>query len=56
MEKIADYTPPTKSYDGVVTISFLMDGHRRFLAEHKVDCKQAARAIANQYCAKPWNF
>jgi hypothetical protein len=56
MEKIADYTAPTKRYDGVVTISFLSNGHRHFLAEHKVDGKRAARAVAAQYNAKPWNF
>ena len=32
------------------------DGRRHFIAEHKVDGKRAARAIAAQYNAKPWNF
>lgn len=56
MDRIAEYYPATKRFDGVVTISFVIDGRRCFLAEHKVDGKKAARAIANQYCAKPHNF
>lgn len=56
MQRIADYTAPTKRYDGVLTISILEDGRRHFIAEHKVDGKRAARAVAAQYNAKPWNF
>lgn len=56
MTRIADYTAPTKRYDGVLTISIIEDGRRHFIAEHKVDGKFAARAIAAQYNAKPWNF
>ena len=54
--RIADYTAPTKRYDGAITISVIEDGRRHFIAEHKVDGKRAARAIAAQYNAKPWNF
>ena len=56
MTRIADYTKPTKRYDGAITISVIEDGRRHFIAEHKVDEKIAARAIAAQYKAKPWNF
>lgn len=56
MTRIADYTAPTKRYDGAITISVIEDGRRHFIAEHKVDGKIAARAIAAQYNAKPWNF
>ena len=54
--RIADYTKLTKRYDGVIAISMIEDGRRHFIAEHKVDGKRAARAIAAQYNAKPWNF
>jgi len=56
MTRIADYTAPTKRYDGCLTISVIEDGRRHFIAEHKVDGKRAARAVAAQYNAKPWNF
>jgi hypothetical protein len=56
MQRIADYTAPTKRYDGVLTINVIEEGRRNFIAEHKVDGKRAARAIAAQYNAKPWNF
>jgi hypothetical protein len=56
MQRIADYTAPTKTRDGVVTISVLADGRRHIVAEHPVDGKRAARAVAAQYNAQPWNF
>ena len=56
VQRIADYTKPTKRYDGAITISVIEDGRRHFIAEHKVDGKLSARAIAAQYNAKPWNF
>ena len=56
MERIADYTAPTKRRDGVLTISVLTDGRRHFICEHAVDGRRAARAVALQYDAKPWNF
>lgn len=56
MERIADYTAPTKNYDGTLTISVVVDGRRQIIAEHKVDGKRAARNVAAQYNAKPWNF
>lgn len=56
MERIADYTAPTKRYDGVITISILENSRRTVIAEHAVDGKRAARAIAAQYNAQPWNF
>jgi len=56
MTRIADYTAPTKRYDGCLTISVIEEGRRHFIAEHKVDGKRAARAVAAQYNAKPWNF
>jgi hypothetical protein len=55
-QRIADYTAPTKRFDGVLTISVLSDGRRHFICEHKVDGKRTARAVAAQYDAKPWNF
>ena len=56
MQRIADYTAPTKRRDGVLTISVLSDGRRHFICEHKVDGKRTARAVALQYDATPWNF
>jgi hypothetical protein len=56
MTRIADYTAPTKRYDGTIAIRVIENGRRHFIAEHKVDGKRAARAIAAQYNAKPWNF
>lgn len=56
MQRIADYTAPTKRFDGVITISVIEGGRRHIIAEHGVDGKRAARAIAAQYSAKPWNF
>lgn len=50
MTRIADYTAPTKRYDGTIAISVIENGRRHFIAEHKVDGKRAARAIAAQYC------
>ena len=56
MQRIADYTAPTKRFAGVLTISVLADGRRHFICEHKVDGKRTARAVAQQYDATPWNF
>lgn len=56
MQRIADYTAPTKRHDGYLTISILEDGRRHIIAEHRVDGKVAARHVAAQYKAKPWNF
>jgi hypothetical protein len=55
-QRIADYTAPTKRFDGVLTIWVLSDGRRHFICQHKVDGKRTARAVAAQYDAKPWNF
>ena len=56
MQRIADYTAPTKHFDGTLTISVLSNGRRHFICEHKVDGKRTARAVAAQYDATPWNF
>jgi hypothetical protein len=56
MQRIADYTAPTKRFDGTLTISVLSNGRRHFICEHKVDGKRTARAVAAQYDATPWNF
>jgi hypothetical protein len=56
MQRIADYTAPTKRQDGYLRISVLDAGRRHIIAEHRVDGKIAARHVAAQYAAKPWNF
>lgn len=56
MQRIADYTAPTKRHDGYLTVSVLDNGRRITIAEHRVDGKVAARNVAAQYKAKPWNF
>ena len=56
MQRIADYTAPTKRQDGYLTVSVLDNGRRHIIAEHRVDGKIAARHVAAQYAAKPWNF
>jgi hypothetical protein len=56
MDRIAEYYPATKRIDGVVNISAIDNGRRVLLAEHKVDSKRAARAVAAQYDALPHNF
>jgi hypothetical protein len=56
MQRIADYTAPTKRFDGRLIISVLSNGRRHFICEHKVDSKRTARAVAAQYDATPWNF
>jgi DNA primase len=40
----------------VVCIEIIDAGRRVQLAEHQVDGKRAARAVAAQYNATPWNF
>ena len=56
MDRIAEYYAATKRFDGVVTISTVFGGRRIAIAEHKVDGKRAARAVAAQYNAEPHNF
>ena len=56
MDRIAEYYPASKRFDGVVIISTVFGGRRIAIAEHKVDGKRAARAIAGQYSAEPHNF
>lgn len=56
MRRAADYYRPTKTIDGCVVITVIDNGRRTIIAEHKVDGKRAARAIAAQYNAEPWNF
>lgn len=40
----------------VICIEILDAGRRTQIAEHQVDGKRAARLVAAQYDATPWNF
>jgi hypothetical protein len=39
-----------------VTICDLLDGRRVNVAEYEVETKKAARIVAANYSATPWNF
>ena len=56
MQRTAEYYPATKRFDGVVNISIIDNGRRTIIAQHQVDGKRAARAVAAQYNAEPHNF
>ena len=55
MTKAANYYTLGKGR-AVVCIEIIDAGNRVQLAEHQVDGKRAARAVAAQYGATPWNF
>ena len=55
MTKAANYYKLGKGR-AVVCIEIIDAGNRVQLAEHQVDGKRAARAVAAQYDATPWNF
>jgi hypothetical protein len=55
MTKAANYYTLGKGR-AVVCIEIIDAGRRVQLAEHQVDGKRAARAVAAQYNATPWNF
>lgn len=55
MTKAASYYSLGKGR-AVVRIEIIDAGRRTRVAEHQVDGKRAARAVAAQYDATPWNF
>lgn len=56
MQRAAEYYPATKRIAGSIVISIIDNGRRTIIAQHKVDGKRAARAVAAQYNAEPHNF
>lgn len=53
---IAEYTAPTKRLSGWIRITELADCQRKILYDFEVGGKAAARRIAANYGATPWNF
>lgn len=52
----AEYTAPTKRQSGWLRITEIANGRRNILFDFECDGKVAARRIAANYGATPWNF
>lgn len=56
MTLAAEFTNASKRQGATLTINRIANGRREFIAEHPVSDKRAARKLAAELDAKPWNF
>ena len=52
----AEFTSRSRTRPATLTLNRIIDGRRTFVTEFAVANRREARALANTYHAKPWNF